>query len=113
VNQLAQDLDEIHRRICAICIDAIQSDHDQLMHCARPPDQSCPLRDHLPKLIEVVRSVESPWMDDYVRAIREGRCSPCGQAEDPGACALRGATDCALEHCVGLVLRALEQRPPL
>jgi hypothetical protein len=109
LQQVQESSDAVLHRVCSACIDAILSDHDEFVRCGLPDDRPCPLKTHLPQLVEAIRSVDSPWMDDYVTAVRAQVCATCESHEVLGEkCVLRDKADCALDRYILPVLRAIE-----
>ena len=101
-------LEAIERRVCSVCIDGIHEDVRKSVRCGLPKDRTCPIERHLPQVIEVVESIDSPWMDDYVDALRGKVCSDCEQTE-AGICDFRLKADCALDTYFMLVAEAIEE----
>lgn len=100
-------LEAIRGRVCSVCIDGIFEDEHKFIRCGLPKGRTCPIELYLPEVIEVVETIESPWMEDYVALLREKVCRKCQQTEE-GICALRLKTDCALDTYFMLVAEAIE-----
>jgi hypothetical protein len=101
-------LDAIRRRVCSVCIDAVYSDGHQFVRCGLPKSRTCPVELYLPQVIEVVESVDSPLIEDYVTVLRDKVCAVCEQSQE-GVCALRLKADCALDRYFMLVAEAIEE----
>lgn len=101
-------LEAIRRRVCSVCIDGIFENDRESVRCGLPKDRTCPIERHLPQVIEIVESIDSPWMEDYVELLREKVCSNCEQTEE-GVCDFRLKTDCALDTYFMLVAEAIEE----
>ncbi len=67
-----------------------------------------PVEIYLPQVVEVVESVDSWLMDDYVDALREKVCAFCENSES-GFCALRLQADCAPDRYFMLVADAIKE----
>ncbi|MFQ5750663.1 MAG: hypothetical protein ACE5HI_01590 [bacterium] len=100
-------LEAIRRRVCSVCIDGIFEDGHQFVRCGLPSDRTCPIELYLPQVIEVVKSVDSPNMEDYLTILRDKVCASCEQTEE-GTCDLRLKADCALDRYFMLVAGAIE-----
>lgn len=101
-------LEAIRHRVCSVCIDGIFEKDQKWVRCGLPKDRICPIERHLPQVIEVVECIDSPWMEDYVNALREKVCSNCAQTE-AGICDFRLKADCALDSYFMLVAEAIEE----
>jgi hypothetical protein len=100
-------LDAIRCRVCTVCMDAAMFG-DGLVCCGLPVGRTCPVEAHLPQVIEVVESVDSPLMEDYVKVLRDKVCAVCENSEGD-FCALRLQADCALDRYFMLVAEAIEE----
>ncbi|MFQ5928848.1 MAG: hypothetical protein ACE5MK_04060 [Acidobacteriota bacterium] len=88
-----RELQQLDRRlkdlICSECIVAGT--------CTSPLGE-CPISLHLPRLVEVVRSVQSDRMEPYVQKVREDVCTLCRSALFPrGECDFREEGHCVLD----------------
>lgn len=101
-------LDAIQRHVCSVCIDGIFQNDCEWVRCGLPDDRVCPIERHLPQVIEIVESIDSPWMEDYIGSLREKVCSNCEQTE-AGNCDFRLKADCALDTYFMLVAGAIEE----
>lgn len=101
-------LDAIRRKVCRVCIDGSFAEDPEWMLCRLPKDRTCPVERHLPQVIEVVESISSPWMEDYVDALRGKVCGDCEQTP-AGICDFRLKADCALDTYFMLVAEAIEE----
>lgn len=101
-------LDAIRRRVCSVCIDGIFEREGEFVRCGLPADRTCPIERHLPRVIEVIESIESPWMEDYVELLRKKVCTECEQTVE-GTCDFRLKADCALDTYFMLVAEAIEE----
>lgn len=100
-------LDAIRSRVCSVCIDGIFDEKKRFVRCGLPIYRTCPVELYVPELIEVVKSVDSPNMEDYAIRLREKVCAICEQDEH-GICDLRLQADCALDRYFLLVAEAVE-----
>ncbi|NIR47735.1 hypothetical protein GWO43_04685 [candidate division KSB1 bacterium] len=101
-------IEAVRGRVCAVCIDGIFDGKQQFVCCGLPDDRTCPIEVYLPEVINVVESIDSPRMEDYVNVLRDNVCSACEQTED-GKCELRLHADCALNRYFMLVAGAIEE----
>jgi hypothetical protein len=96
-------IDAINRHVCPVCVDAVYSENNEFVRCGLPPHVMCPLIRYLPKVVEVLRSVDSPRIADYIHIVRQEVCSTCENSHD-GLCTLRLKGECALDSYLPLVL---------
>lgn len=92
----------IRSRVCAVCLDARDDGSCGLT------GRSCAIEEHLPGVAAAIATTRSRRIDDYIDAIRAQVCSCCRHQDAAGVCALRGASDCALETYLSLVVEAIE-----
>jgi hypothetical protein len=93
----------INRHVCPVCVDAVYSEANQFVRCGLPAHVKCPLILHLPKVVQALRSVDSPRVEDYLVAVRREVCTACEHSHD-GFCTLRLKGECALDTYLPLVL---------
>lgn len=108
MREYQQYLDAIRTRVCSVCIDGIFDGKNQFVRCGLPKHQTCPVEIYLPQVIDVVESIDSPRMEDYIDILRQKVCADCEQTED-GVCDLRLQADCALDRYFMLVAGAIEE----
>jgi hypothetical protein len=101
-------LDAIRRRVCTVCIDGIFNKQNEFVRCGLPVGRTCPIELYLPQVIDVMESIDSMEMEDYVALLRDKVCALCAQ-DDDGMCALRLRADCALDRYFMLVAGAIEE----
>ena len=103
-NALQDDYREaIRRRVCSVCLDSRDDGTCGLS------GRVCALETHLPQLVAILASLESPRLDDYAAAVRAQVCSRCESRQPQGTCQLREAAVCALDAYLPLVLDAVEE----
>jgi hypothetical protein len=100
-------LDAIHDRVCPVCMDAVMRG-DRFVRCGLPAGRTCPVELYLPQVLEVIESVESPLVEDYVPALRNKVCAFCDYSEGE-YCELRVQADCALDRYFVLVAEAIDE----
>ncbi len=101
-------LEAIRRRVGSVCIDGVFENEPKFVRCGLPADQTCPIEMYLPRVVEVVESIESSRIEDYVAIVRDKVCASCQQNEE-GVCDLRLKADCALDRYFMLVAEAIEE----
>ncbi|MFQ6114819.1 MAG: hypothetical protein ACE5NG_12185 [bacterium] len=101
-------LEAVRRRVCSVCIDGVFENEHKFVRCGLSPDRTCPIEMYLPEVVEVVKSIESPRIEDYLKLLRDKVCSACEQTEE-GVCDLRLKADCALDRYFMLVAQAIEE----
>ncbi|MEK7726951.1 MAG: hypothetical protein AAB354_00995, partial [candidate division KSB1 bacterium] len=67
-------LDAIRGRVCPVCMDSVMLGK-QFVRCGLPGERTCPIELYLPQVVEVVESVDSPLITDYVSTLREKVCA--------------------------------------
>ncbi|MCI0691082.1 hypothetical protein L0337_03635 [candidate division KSB1 bacterium] len=100
-------LDAVRNNVCPVCLDAVMAGN-QFVRCGLPAGRKCPVEIYLPQVVEVVESVDSWLMDDYVEALREKVCAFCENSTGD-FCALRLQADCALDRYFMLVADAIKE----
>ena len=103
-----ENLQELERRlkeqICPVCIERGVDGSCNLWDL-----NECPITSHLPRLVEVVRSVHSDLMEDYVERVRQDICSNCESALSPlGKCDVRNEGHCALNAYLLLIVQIID-----
>jgi hypothetical protein len=94
----------VYGKVCSHCIDLGESGK-----CTLEGDLKCGVELYLEKIIDVVKSVKSDKLDDYVKALREQVCSHCKDQSPDGTCQLREDVDCGLDRYFVLVVEAVEE----
>lgn len=100
-------LDAVRERVCPVCMDSVMHGKE-FVRCGLPDARACPIELYLPQVVEVVESVDSPLMTDYVSTLREKVCALCENSEGD-FCALRLHADCALDRYFMLVAEAVQE----
>jgi len=93
----------LRERVCSVCLDRRDDGS-----CGLSGGHTCALEAHLPRILEVVQTVHSPRMDEYVEAIRQRVCGVCEQ-DAQGGCRARNDGACALDAYLPLVVEAIEE----
>lgn len=92
-NELRQLEGRLLSKICPICIE-----RDVHGHCTFSQLPDCPIKLHLPQLVQIVETVHSRTMEAYVTAVRTRVCPFCpGVLSARGECNVRAAKECALD----------------
>jgi hypothetical protein len=92
--------------VCAVCLD--RNDEGS---CGLSGGLACGLEAHLPRILEVVETVRSSRMDEYVAAIHQHVCVACVVCEQgaQGECRLRNDGACTLDAYLPLVVKAIAE----
>lgn len=96
--------DAIRSRVCSVCLDQANDGT-----CGLGRRRVCAIEAHLPRLVEVLSSIDSPRMDEYVAAVEAEICGRCAQQDSGGKCELRDEGTCALYTYLPLVVEAIEE----
>jgi hypothetical protein len=91
-------------KVCAHCIDLGEDGR-----CTLTGDRQCGVELYLDKIVEVVHSIESTRIQDYVNALRERVCAQCKNQNPDGTCRVRRDLDCGLDRYFALVVEAIEE----
>ncbi|MFI5253625.1 MAG: hypothetical protein ACHQQQ_14480 [Bacteroidota bacterium] len=94
----------IQEKVCQRCIDG-----DGKGNCRIDPSHVCELKAYFPLILEVVNSVSSEYIQDYVIRLRSVVCSECSHQSEDGQCRFRDKVDCALDRYYPLVVEAIEE----
>ena len=97
-------LEAIHRRICKVCTESTAEGK-----CSLPLGLVCPIEKYLPRVVDVVHSVSSKLIKDYVPHLREYVCQRCPNRNLDDTCPLRRNTDCPLDRYFPLIVEAVEE----
>ncbi|MFQ5769940.1 MAG: hypothetical protein ACE5HX_05355 [bacterium] len=104
-------MDSIRRRVCSMCNNHLVSyflgDNREIMRCGLPVDKICAIERYLPKIVNVVESVDSPRIEDYIIKLRYQVCSKCENLEN-GYCPRWLNGECALDRNFMLVVEAIK-----
>jgi len=104
-------MDSIRRRVCLMCnnhiVTHVLGEEQQIIRCGLPADKLCTIERYLPKVIEVVESVDSPQIEDYIIKLRYKVCSKCENLEH-GYCPHWLNANCALDRYFMLVVEAIK-----
>jgi RNA polymerase subunit RPABC4/transcription elongation factor Spt4 len=93
----------IRQKVCAKCIDG-----DRKGNCLLGGDRECSLITYFPEMVEIILSVKSNYLEDYVSALRSGVCSQCKYSTPDGRCRFRESVDCGLDRYFPLIVEAVE-----
>jgi len=96
-------IDAIRQRVCAVCLDRRDDGT-----CRLQAGRECALEAYLPEIVDVVMSVHSDRMDEYVDAIEARICSRCSSRNAEGACPFRNKGECGLWTYLPLVVDVVE-----
>ncbi len=94
----------VQNTVCKVCID---SDAYGDGICRISEMSMCGVKEYFPKIVDIVLSVRSDNMDDYIISLRENICKDCRQTPD-GICELRNSVECALDRYFPLIVQAIE-----
>lgn len=94
----------VEQMVCKVCIDS-----DPLGNgvCRISEASVCGVKEYFPKIVQIVLSIKSDKMDDYIMALRENVCKECRETPD-GVCELRNSVECALDRYYPLIVQAVE-----
>lgn len=95
----------LKKNICSVCVD---SNHEGV--CQLSDQEICAVERFYPQIVEIVHSVESEDMRDYVSALRENLCSiHCRMDDETELCYLREDANCALDRHFPLIVETIQK----
>ncbi len=95
-------LQALKEKICSICVDS-----DEKGNCKMTNDECCAIEVFIDKIVNVVLSIESENINDYVNALHQKICIECrGQAEH---CKLREDVNCSLDRYFPLIVEIIRE----
>ncbi|MGE5432426.1 MAG: hypothetical protein ACM3QX_15190 [Syntrophomonadaceae bacterium] len=94
----------IRQNICSICADS-----NDIGKCSLTKEEICALEAYLPQIVEVVHSVDSPDIQDYIDALRKEICSECHTQKEDGYCYLREDVNCSLDRYFPLIVESIQK----
>ena len=97
-------LDAICCRVCKVCTERTAEGD-----CGLPAGVVCPIKQHLPRIVDVVHSVPGGMIKRYVPHLREHVCKRCPNLMPDGSCPVRKNIDCPLDRYFSLVVDAIEK----
>ncbi|MCU7490063.1 MAG: hypothetical protein ACM3UR_16060 [Bacteroidota bacterium] len=97
-------LKAIRQNICSICADS-----NDLGKCSLTQDEVCALEAYLPQIVEIVHSIDSSDIQDYVNVLRREVCSECRTQEENGYCYLREDVNCSLDRYFPLIVETIQK----
>ncbi len=104
-------MDSVRRRVCLLCNNHLVSHfvggEREIIRCGLPINEVCAIERYLPGIVEVVESVDSPRMEDYLIKLRYQICSKCENLENR-YCPRWINNKCALDRNFMLVVEAIK-----
>lgn len=94
----------IRNNVCSICVDS-----NDKGRCTLTEQEICALDKYLPDIVEIVHSIDSENINDYVKALRENICSECRTQDDSGYCYLREDVNCSLDRYFPLIVETIQK----
>lgn len=96
-------MEAIRHRVCSVCLDSRDDASCGLT------GRLCAIEKHLPRLVAVLSSIDSPRIDDYAEAVRAQVCPSCDSQDADQHCSLREQAACSLDAYLSLVVDAVEE----
>lgn len=101
-------IEAVQRRLCSTCGHAIFNNGGKFVRCGLPSFKACPVETYLPQAIAEIEMIKSPWMQDYMIALKQKICHLCNVSNVKPCDALEQAT-CFLDRHFVLVGEAIEE----
>lgn len=86
-------LDSIRENICSICVDSSETGK-----CLLTKQEICAVEKYLPGIVDIVHSIQSNNIADYINLLKGKICSYCRLQDKFGNCALRDDVNCSLDR---------------
>lgn len=97
-------LKAIRYNICSVCADSNDSGK-----CNLSNEEICALEAYLPQIVEIVHSIDSRDIQDYIDALRREICSECRTQQEDGYCYLREDVNCSLDRYFPLIVETIQK----
>jgi len=98
-------LTALKNKVCSVCVD---SDHDGI--CRLSEHEVCAVEKYHSQIVEVVHSVDSEDLQEYISALRKNICTlHCRMNEENNYCYLREDANCALDRHFPLIIETIQQ----
>ncbi len=94
-------LKAIREKVCSICVDS-----DENGKCKMTDDESCAVELYIDKIVDVVHSVQSDKVSDYVDALHQKICVECRGSSE--RCNLRLDVNCSLDRYFPLIVDVIQ-----
>lgn len=96
-------LTALKKNVCSVCIDS-----DNNGNCELSEQEICAVERFYPEIVEIIHSVQSSNMQDYISALRENLCTVhCRMDNETEICYLREDANCALDRHFPLIVETI------
>ena len=96
-------LKAIKQNICSICVDS-----NEKGGCTLNEKESCAMELFLPRIVDLVHSIDSDNIIEYRNKLRETICADC-RARENGNCYLREDANCSLDRYFPLIVEIIQK----
>jgi hypothetical protein len=97
-------LKAIKNNICSICVDSTDKGK-----CTLNKEEICAVEQFLPQIVEVVHKVNSDYIDDYYKSLKDVVCKNCRTQEENGNCFLREDSNCSLDRYFSSIVEIIKK----
>ncbi len=97
-------LSAIRENICSICVDSTEEGK-----CTLNEKELCAVQYFLPQIVDVVHSIDSEYLDDYYKELKNTVCEKCKAPERDGNCYLREDANCSLDRYFSLIVETIKK----
>lgn len=94
-------LKAIREKVCSICVDS-----DEKGNCKMTEEECCAVELYLDRIVQIVHSIQSERMSDYVEALHQKICVEC--RSDAEKCKLRLDVNCSLDRYFPLIVETIK-----
>ena len=94
----------LQNNVCAIC-----SDSNDIGICLLSENEICAVEKFLPKIVDVVHSLQSENSEDYLSLLRKNICTHCRINEEDDYCYLREESNCAIDRYFPLIVETIQK----
>lgn len=98
-------LSALQRNLCSVCADSTEEGF-----CTLSDKEICAVEKFYPQIIDLVHSIKSESIQDYIHALRENICTvQCRMEAENSFCYLREDANCALDRHFPLIVEIIQQ----
>lgn len=94
----------IRKNVCEICCDS-----DETGNCTLSKGEICAVENYLPKILELVHSLNCENMEDNYKLLRDEICAHCKASESSDKCLLRDDVNCSLDRYFPIIIETIKK----
>jgi hypothetical protein len=97
-------LDAIRENVCSICVDSSETGK-----CLLTKKELCAVEKYLPGIVDVVHSLKSDNIGEYVNLLKSKICFYCRLQDKSGNCVLREEVNCSLDRYFPYIVEIIKR----